>query len=137
MAVPTESFPKQMVSSPQSAPQSNVWYTLRSGEDIGHAVLLFGESTETIVTLNADTQARGLVYLPEERYAFYRPSGTESYVDIARRHGMTVAELLRWAGRWTDRDVWAAQRRDCPPDGCDDELATASTSEQLLVRRKN
>lgn len=135
-AVPPESW------SVRPAPTSNVWYTLRSGEDIGHAIIIFRELTEVIAKLNPGVEAHGgaagtMVYLPKERYVFYRPSGSESYRDIALRHGMTTAELLQWAGRWTVEDVWAAGRRDCPPEGCDDELALASTNEQLLVRKRN
>lgn len=127
------------------APTSNVWYTARSSDSFGGVVRgMLNEDPAAIVALNPELVESGLavspgatIRLPQERYAFYRPSGSESYRDIARRHGMTTGELLQWAGRWTVEDVWAAARRDCPPEGCDDELALASTSEQLLVRRKN
>lgn len=127
------------------APTSNVWYTARANDSFGGVVAgMLNEDPATIAALNPELVESGLavspgatIRLPQERYAFYRPSGSESYRDIARRHGMTTGELLQWAGRWTVEDVWAAGRRDCPPEGCDDELALASTSEQLLVRRKN
>ncbi|MDO8622225.1 MAG: transglycosylase SLT domain-containing protein [bacterium] len=129
--------------TPSPVPSSNVWYTVQRGEGIGDVLLLFREPTETIVELNADVVAEPSVAvgtkvrLPDTRYTFYRASGSESYRDIAARHGMPVADLLRWAGRWTAEEAILARHRDCPPDGCDDELAVASTGEQLLVRRQN
>ncbi|MBI4449694.1 transglycosylase SLT domain-containing protein [Candidatus Uhrbacteria bacterium] len=132
------------LSTPDSRlPTSSVWYTVQRGEGIGDVLLLFREPTETIVALNADVVAESgvavgtKVRLPDTRYAFYRANGSESYRDIAARHGMSVADLLRWAGRWTTEEAILARHRDCPPDGCDDELAVASTGEQLLVRRQN
>lgn len=136
-AVPPESQPER------SVPTSNVWYTVQRGEGIGDVLLLFREPTETIVALNADVVAErdvaagARVRLPEDRYAFYRANGSESYRDIAAHHGMSVAELLRWTGRWTAEQALLAKYRDCPPEGCADELAVASAGEQLLVRRQN
>ncbi|MBI4434201.1 transglycosylase SLT domain-containing protein [Candidatus Uhrbacteria bacterium] len=129
----------------QPAPRSNVWYATRAGDNFGGVVRgIFKEDPSAIVELNPDILAAGLavspgtvIRLPEERYAFYQARGDESYRDIAVRHGMTTSELLSWAGRWTAADVWAAAHRDCPPEGCDDELVLASTGEQLLVRRRN
>jgi len=126
-----------------SVPTSNVWYTVRPGEGIGDVLLLFREPTETIVALNPDvvTERDGVagarVRLPEDRYTFYRANGSESYRDIAARHGMPVAELLRWAGQWTAEQALLAKYRDCPTEGCADEIAVANAGEQLLVRRRN
>ncbi len=145
-----ERFEESSSSSSQRATDdarlttSRVWYAARAGDSFSGVVReIFKEDPYAIVELNPDLLATGLtvspgtvIRLPEERYAFYRASGSESYHDIAVRHGMTTAELLSWAGRWTAADVWAASRRDCPLEGCDDELALASAGEQLLVRKK-
>lgn len=130
--------------SPPPVPQSNVWYTVRSGENFGGIVVnALREDPAAVAQLNPDLVAAGLdvapgalIRLPEERYAFHRASGRESYRDIAGRYRMTTAELLRWSGRWDAHDAWLASRRDCPPEGCEDELAFAAVGEQLLVRRQ-
>lgn len=125
------------------SPQSNVWYTARAGDSFGGVVgFLLHEDTQSVLDLNPDIAEDGLrlqpgarLRLPESRFALYRASGTETYRDIATRHGMTTAELLRWSGAWSDEQLWRAARRDCPTAGCNDERIVAMAGTEFLVRK--
>ncbi|MDO8598777.1 MAG: transglycosylase SLT domain-containing protein [bacterium] len=136
--------PPYLPPQPPPPPQSNVWYTARAGESFGAIVVnILREDPGVVASLNPDVVAAGLtvssgavIRLPEARYAFHRASGRESYRDVAARYGMATTDLLRWSGRWDDAQVRNASRRDCPPEGCEDERVLASAGEQLLVRRR-
>ncbi|MFH1099132.1 MAG: LysM domain-containing protein, partial [Candidatus Uhrbacteria bacterium] len=126
--------------SEESPPTSGVWYTAQSGDTLGAIAVMLGAPIVAIRSLNPGLPTGALsfgarVLLPEERFAFHEMNDRETYSGVAARHQMSVAEMSRWSGRWSDRDVAEAIRRDCPPDGCTDEYESTRAGERLLVRR--
>lgn len=135
--------PPSLMPRPSES-RSNVWYVARAGDSFGSVVVnMLREDPSIVALLNPDVVAAGLAVapgailrLPEERYVFHRASGRESYRDIAARYGMTTAELFRWSGRWNDAQARSVRWRDCPSQGCVDEIALASVGTEFLVRRR-
>ncbi|MBI4433714.1 transglycosylase SLT domain-containing protein [Candidatus Uhrbacteria bacterium] len=109
---------------------SPVWYTAQEGDRLGGIAINVLQDARPVdlAQRNPDARSRGAlpdgfrVFLPEDRYAFHHADGNQTYAEIARRYGMTTAELLRWS----DGDSCAAS--DC-------DARTPPTGTRLLVRR--